>query len=80
MNRRTESTSSPEHNNGHSSPDVEEVSQTVQNAISDFISAGEKVAQEYPTIQQQMLTACKQANDACMYDCLISRSTLSMRV
>ena len=68
VNRKSES-SSPVHNGRHSqSSDVDDVSSLVQSAVSEFIRAGEKVGTDYPSIQQQMLEACKQAYDACRYN------------
>ena len=64
VNRRFDQPS-PVHNGGHMPPEVDEVSQSMQSSVSNFITAGEKVAQEYPAIQQPMLVACKQATEAC---------------
>jgi len=37
---------------------VAEVSSAVENAIKEFVRAGERVAEEYPLIRQQIIDAC----------------------
>jgi len=44
---------------------VAEVSSAVENAIKEFVRAGERVAEEYPLIRQQIIDACLQARESC---------------